>query len=102
LSNEPDCLSDDEFVITNNPPCEAQKKKNYDKSRKFQALWAACLPWAELFMGADGLCQYVKCTICSIITRKQKILVPKWDTLQKHGGRRKVIRRMPGGIKKGA
>jgi hypothetical protein len=35
------------------------------------------------------------------MTSKPKILGPKWDTLIKHGGKRKAIKNMAGGIIKG-
>ena len=98
LIEEIDEYSDEEFV----PQKTAHlPKKNYDATRKFQETWVACLPWAELFRGSDGLFEYVKCIVCTQITGKQKILTPKWDTLTKHGGKRKATRNMPNGIKKG-
>ena len=94
---EADEYSDDDFV----PTTTKGPKKNYDAQRKFQDTWAARLPWAEISRGSDGLFEYVKCTVCSEITGKAKILAPKWDTLTKHGGKRKATRNMPNGVKKG-
>jgi hypothetical protein len=31
----------------------------------------------------------VKCKVCTKIKRKKKLLVPKWDSLEKHVGKRK-------------
>ena len=56
---------------------EKVTKKNYDATKKFQDTWAARLPWVELFRGSDGLFKYVKCIVCSLITKKPKILGPK-------------------------
>lgn len=43
----------------------------------------------------------VKCLVCTAIEGRDKILGPKWDTLQKHGGKRKATRDMTNGTKKG-
>ena len=96
--DEVDDQSDEDFVAG---AAEKVPKKNYDATRKFQDSWAARLPWAELIRGTDGLFEYVKCVVCSQITGKPKILCPKWDTLAKHGGKRKATRNMANGIKKG-
>ena len=90
--------SEDDFVADVK---EKVTKKNYDATRKFQDTWAARLLWTELFRGSNGLFEYVKCVVCSLITEKPKILGPKWDTLSKHRGKRKATRNMPNGIKKG-
>ena len=97
MIEEVDDYSDEEFV-----PEKTTKlpKKNYDTTRKFQDTWAARLSWAEVFRGSDGLLEYVKCTICTQITGKPKILRPKWDTLSKHGNKRKATCNMANGIKK--
>ena len=46
--------------------------------------------------------EYEKCTVCTQIIGKPKILRPKWDTLSKHGDKRKATRNMANGIKKGS
>ena len=43
----------------------------------------------------------MKCTVCSNITRKPKILGPKWNMLKKHGATKKARENMANGIKKG-
>jgi hypothetical protein len=44
----------------------------------------------------------VRCITCSTFERREKILQPKWDTLKKHGGKRKAKINMPmKGIRKG-
>jgi hypothetical protein len=61
------------------------------------------LPWAECIKGANGLYDFVRCTMCSHFEGKGKILQPKWDTLKKHGGKRKAKQAIPTkGIRKGA
>jgi hypothetical protein len=60
-------------------------------SRHFQDSWAAKLPWAEAVMGADGRITQVWCKICSDIEGREKLFVPKIDSLYKHAGRRKAL-----------
>jgi hypothetical protein len=45
-----------------------------------------------IFLGHchDVLFHYVQCVICYIVNGKPNILVPKWDTLKEHNGKRKV------------
>jgi hypothetical protein len=63
---------------------------SYEATRKFQESWAAKLVWIECVKVIDGLYDFVKCTICSIFEVRDKILMPKWDTLKKHGGKKKA------------
>ena len=81
-------------------PVHKKVKKSYEASRKFQDTWAARLPWAELHQGGDGLYDLVKCLVYTVIEGRDKILGPKWDTLMKHGGKRKATHDMPNGPKK--
>jgi hypothetical protein len=77
-------------------------KVSYEATRKFQEGWAAKLPWASCVKGRDGLYDFVKCTICSIFEVREKNLMPKWDTLKKHGGKRKAKCNLPArGVKAG-
>lgn len=47
--------------------------------------------WAKSTMGVDGKVIYIKWKVCSVIERRNKLLVPKLDFLWKHVGRRKAI-----------
>jgi hypothetical protein len=58
------------------------------------------LPWAELQMGVDGYVHLVKCKVCLEVEHKDKLLAPKWDSLDKHVALKKVERNMKG-VKKG-
>jgi len=89
---EEEVESDDD--IEEIPPPK-KTKTNYDVSRRFQNEWAAKLVWAEPIRGNDGHVHLVKCTVCSTFEKTPKILGPKWDTLQKHEGRRKAAFNMP-------
>ena len=96
--HEVDDLSDKEFIAGETV---AAPKRSSEATRKFQETWAARLPSAELYRGSNGLFESVKCVICSLVTGKPKILGPKWDTLSKHGGKRKATKNLLQGIKKG-
>jgi hypothetical protein len=51
-------------------------------------------------MGVDGCVHLVKYKVCSKVEHKNKLLAPKWDSLHKHIGGKKVKRNMKG-VKKG-
>ncbi len=51
-------------------------------------------------MGVDGCVQFVKCKVCSKVEHKNKLLAPKWDSLQKHADWKKAEKNMKG-MKKG-
>jgi hypothetical protein len=51
-------------------------------------------------MGVDGYVHLVKCKVCEEVEHKDKSIAPKWDSLHKHVGRKKVERNMKG-VKKG-
>jgi hypothetical protein len=79
------------FDVANDPPSKKQKcnegkswKKSYDSTKKFQIEWAAMVPWAEGVVSKDGMVNMVKCKICFLIEKKEKIMGCKWDTLTKH------------------
>ncbi len=75
---------------------KVNKTLDYESKRKFQVSWAAKLPWVELQMGVDGCVHLVKCKICLEVEQKNKLLVPKWDSLQKHTSQRKAEKNMKG------
>jgi hypothetical protein len=77
-------------------------KKSYDNNRKFQAKWAAKLPWAKGLMATSGIIWTVRCSVCSFIENKDKIAKCKCDTLTKHVGYRIAIHDLfQLGVKKG-
>jgi hypothetical protein len=51
---------------------------------KFQEIWVVKMPWAEPIFNEVGLVSTLKCHVCSIIERKGKKLVVKWDFIEKH------------------
>jgi hypothetical protein len=48
------------------------------------------MPWVEPIFNEVGLITFVKCRVCSIIEKKYKVLVAKWDSIEKDASRRKV------------
>jgi hypothetical protein len=70
-------------------------KVSYDATRRFQETWAAKLNWAECVKGGNGLYDFVRCIVCTEFETREKILQPKWDTLKKHGGKRKAKKTIP-------
>ncbi len=70
-------------------------KKSYDSICKFQLEWVEKLPWVEGVFNVDGILQNVQCRVCNTIDRKLLLFPPKWDTLMKHEGRRKVNKDLP-------
>ena len=78
-----------------------KRKKSYEATRKFQDTSAAHLPWETLNRGPDDLYDFVKCNIYSTLEGREMILVPTWDTLNKHDGKQKAVKNMNGGILSG-
>jgi len=66
------------------------RRQSYERSRQWQDSWAARMPWAESVFGLDGKVRQVRCKVCSDIEGRNKLLVPKLDSLWKHCGRRKA------------
>jgi len=58
---------------------------------KFQDVWALKLPRAKPIFNEVGLVNFMKCHVCSKIEKKDKVLVAKWDSIEKHAGKRKAI-----------
>ncbi len=56
---------------------------------------ATRLPWEKKFIDGDSLVSFVRCTICSKVEGRKKLLIPKLDYLLKHLGRRKTTFAMP-------
>ncbi len=58
--------------------------------------WVAKLPWAKVVVGCNGKLNMVCCKICNEIDGREKLLVLKFDNLEKHVRRKisKVARLM--------
>jgi hypothetical protein len=68
----------------------SRKRKTYELNWHFQELWAAKGPWAKAVVGVDGCITHVRCKICTNVEGREKLLVPKIDSLMKHAGRRRA------------
>ena len=53
------------------------------------------MPWAELHLDAEGVLVAVNCKVCSTIKGKPKLIVPKWNNLEKHIGKRRAVVDLP-------
>jgi hypothetical protein len=98
------CIQGDSSVCTSSTMPKKKKVDSgrcsrYDSNRQFQDVWAAKLPWAEPHLDGEGVLVAVNCKICSAINGKPKLIVPKWDNLEKHMGKRRALVDLP---KKGA
>ncbi len=71
---------DDECVRPPKKTIKVVTNVNY----KFQEIWVVKMPWAEPIFYEVGLVFTMKCCICSIIERKEKKLVVKWDFIEEH------------------
>ncbi len=54
------------------------------------------LPWAESVLSEDGLVTHDWCKMQTKVSGKDKLLVPKFDSLCKHVVRKKATSPMPG------
>jgi hypothetical protein len=88
---EPDVLILDPVLASPSHELARKRKKGYELNRHFQDSWAAKLPWAEAVVGVDGRIMQVRCKVCSDVERREKLLVPKIDSLWKHVGRRRAL-----------
>jgi hypothetical protein len=49
--------------------------------------WSAKAPWSEMILTRDGLLHMVKCSVCTSVRGHPVIMMPKWDTVRRHGFR---------------
>jgi hypothetical protein len=52
------------------------------------------MPFVEAIFYATKNQSIVRCKVCTKIKRKTRVLVPKWDSLEKHAGK-KIIKKVP-------
>ena len=45
------------------------------------------LPWTKPELDSNGILVAVKYIVCSIINGKPKLIVPKWDNIEKYMGK---------------
>lgn len=90
-SSSPNVEVLDPNVASSSYEAAKKQKKTYELNRHFQDSWAAKLPWAEAVIGSDGRVTHVRCKVCSEAQGREKLLVPKIDSLWKHAGWRKAL-----------
>ncbi len=57
------------------------------KIGKFQEIWTIKMPWIKPIFNEIGVVSIMRCYVCIIIKRKEKILTTKWDFIEKHVGK---------------
>jgi hypothetical protein len=77
---------DDECV-----PPHKKPKKIGNVDHKFLKFWAVKMPWEKPIFNAVGLVNAMKCHVCTKIKRKENKLIAKWDFVEKHVGKKKVL-----------
>jgi len=50
--------------------------------------------WVEVIFYATRNLFVVRCKVCTKIEEKKKFLVPKWDSLEKHVGKKNIEERV--------
>ncbi len=61
----------------------------WELNQVFQKVWVAKLRWVEAMVGCDRKLDMGHSQICTELDGKEKLLIPKFDNLQKHVGRMK-------------
>jgi hypothetical protein len=75
------------MCLTLTPWRRKKRVREWEINKKIQDVWAEKLPWAEAMLRANGKVNMVKCCVCLQIEGRKKLLVPKFDSLQKHARR---------------
>jgi len=57
----------------------------------FYVQWAAKFCWSKPICGMGGKMKMVRCQVCFIVERKEKLLMPKLDYLVKHSRMKRCI-----------
>jgi hypothetical protein len=66
--------------------------REWEINRDFEDVWIAKLPWAEVMLRTNRKVNMIKCCVCLQIANRNKFLVSKFDSLQKHVGRNINVR----------
>jgi hypothetical protein len=48
------------------------------------------MPWVEIIFNDVDILTVMKCIACTKMSKKKKLLVPKWDSLEKHVAKKKI------------
>ncbi len=63
----------------------------YEQNKLFQDFWNVKLSWLEFVMDEQRKVHQIICKVRTKIKGKKKLMAPKLDSLQKHGGERKAL-----------
>jgi hypothetical protein len=66
--------------------------KKINTIKKYQDFWFLKMPWVEAIFDINEDLIIIQCKIFTKIKRKEKLLVPKWNLLEKHVGEGKMDR----------
>jgi len=86
------------MLFDESPPiifCEDLTQKNllkkmlYERTKKFQNVSTTKLPWVKFIIDDKGLIHQVMCKICTYVEGKEKLIVPKLNSLVEHASHRK-------------
>jgi len=72
-----------DFYLIVPKPKKAMKAK-WELNRVFQDIWATKLPRVKAMIDPNGKLSMVKCKVCNFVEKRDKLLVPKFDSLQKY------------------
>ncbi len=61
-----------------------QKPKKIDIVKKFLNVWSMKMPWVEIVFDVGGNMIIVQYKVYTKIKHKEKLLIPKWDSLEYH------------------
>ncbi len=61
----------------------------------FQDVWAIKLPWVKIVIGPEGKMTHVSCKFCNEVEKREKLMVLKFDGLQKHASHWKTMSTHP-------
>ncbi len=82
------------IFIPNKPKKKANKSK-WELNKVYQNKWATRFSWFKVVCEKDGKLMMVKCKICTNIEGREKLIVPKLNSLIKHYGLKKCIKARP-------
>ncbi len=60
-------------------------------NHKFQNISTLKMRWEKPIFNEVIMVTSIKCCVCFLILEKNKILMVKWDSIDKHVGKRKVF-----------
>ncbi len=86
------------YVLANFIPNKPKKKANkleWELNKVYQDKWATRFSWSKVVCGKDGKMMMFKCKICTNIEGREKLLVPKLNSVTKHFGLKKCIKARP-------